>query len=35
MSRIWSRLAPLLLEIEPLGAGIAGALLLLIWYFAS
>jgi hypothetical protein len=35
MSRIWSRLTPMLLEIEPLGAGIAGTLLLLIWFFAS
>jgi hypothetical protein len=36
MPRIWTRLTPLLLEIEPLGAGIAGILLLLlIWFFAS
>jgi len=36
MHRIWSRFAPLLLDIEPLGAGIAGVLiLLLVWFFAG
>jgi hypothetical protein len=29
MPKFWSRLTPLLLDLEPLGAGIAGALLLL------
>lgn len=36
MPRIWSRLTPLLLDIEPLAAGIAGTLaLLLLWLFAG
>ena len=36
MPRIWSRLTPLLLDIEPFGAGIAAILaLLLIWLFAG
>lgn len=36
MPRFISRLTPLLLDIEPLAAGIAGALLLLvIWLFAG
>ena len=36
MPRFLSRLTPLLLEIEPFAAGIAGALLLfVIWLFAS
>lgn len=36
MPRIWSRIAPLLLDIEPLTAGIAGVLALLaFWFFAG
>lgn len=35
MQRFWTRFAPLLLDIEPLAAGIAGALLLLVWLLAS
>ena len=36
MPRFLSRLTPLLLEMEPLAAGIAGALLLfVIWLFAA
>lgn len=30
MNRIWPRMAPLLLDIEPLAAGIAGVLLLVL-----
>lgn len=36
MPKFWSRFAPLLLDIEPMGAGIAGALVLLaLWFFAG
>ena len=36
MPRFWSRFTPLLLDIEPFAAGIAGILLLLlVWFFAG
>lgn len=36
MKRFWARFTPLLLDSEPLAAGIAGALLLLaIWLFGG
>lgn len=36
MNRFWVRFTPLLLESEPLAAGIAGALILLgLWLFGA
>ena len=35
MPKIWPRIAPLLLDIEPLAAGIAGAVVLLLVLFLA
>jgi len=35
MNRFWARFTPLLLDSEPLAAGIAGVLLLAIWLFGG